>query len=175
MPRGARATVGGVCYHVLNRGNARMPVVVDLGDADGTSPGPDAHPAQPGPTGKGTYHARVIVDVPFSSSSNVHRGPKTTSPHHRHRGNGWGLVLKQDGKRCRMKRKLSGPVNINHPFSSSGGFGISSVNEGATTLPFQASTGLGSALGVSPSFILASATVTVYLPGDRSLGITMKP
>ncbi len=35
--------------------------------ADGTSPGPDAHPARPGPTEKGAHHARVIVDVPFSA------------------------------------------------------------------------------------------------------------
>ena len=26
MPRSARASVGGLCYHVLNRGNAHLPV-----------------------------------------------------------------------------------------------------------------------------------------------------
>jgi putative transposase len=32
MPRTARAPVGGVCYHVLNRGNARRPVFPKDGD-----------------------------------------------------------------------------------------------------------------------------------------------
>jgi putative transposase len=32
MPRTARAAVGGVCYHVLNRGNARARVFLDQGD-----------------------------------------------------------------------------------------------------------------------------------------------
>ena len=32
MPRTARASVGGVCYHVLNRGNARQPVFHKDGD-----------------------------------------------------------------------------------------------------------------------------------------------
>jgi putative transposase len=32
MPRTARASVGGICYHVLNRGNARAPVFHHDGD-----------------------------------------------------------------------------------------------------------------------------------------------
>ena len=34
MPRTARASVGGLCYHVLNRGNARSRVFHDAADAD---------------------------------------------------------------------------------------------------------------------------------------------
>ena len=32
MPRTARASVGGLCYHVINRGNARVPVFHDSSD-----------------------------------------------------------------------------------------------------------------------------------------------
>ena len=32
MPRTARASVGGICYHVLNRGNARPKVFHKDGD-----------------------------------------------------------------------------------------------------------------------------------------------
>ncbi|MBI4524614.1 MAG: transposase [Deltaproteobacteria bacterium] len=32
MPRTARASVGGVCYHVINRGNARQEVFRKRGD-----------------------------------------------------------------------------------------------------------------------------------------------
>jgi putative transposase len=32
MPRGARASVGNQCYHVLNRGNARQQVFFKDGD-----------------------------------------------------------------------------------------------------------------------------------------------
>jgi len=35
MPRTARASVGGVCYHVLNRGNGRSRVFRDKADYDG--------------------------------------------------------------------------------------------------------------------------------------------
>jgi hypothetical protein len=35
MPRTARASVGGVCYHVLNRGNARAQVFHDAADYEG--------------------------------------------------------------------------------------------------------------------------------------------
>ena len=34
MPRTARASVGGVCYHVLNRGNARAEVFHFDGDRE---------------------------------------------------------------------------------------------------------------------------------------------
>ena len=32
MPRTARASVGGYCYHALNRGNARTPIFHKAGD-----------------------------------------------------------------------------------------------------------------------------------------------
>ena len=37
VPRSARASVGGLCYHVLNRGNARQPVFHKDGDYDAFS------------------------------------------------------------------------------------------------------------------------------------------
>ncbi len=35
LPRTARSSVGGYCYHVLNRGNRRAPLFHDAGDYDG--------------------------------------------------------------------------------------------------------------------------------------------